>query len=455
MKLINFKASVYKNIIKLSWPTITEQLLIMMVGVVSTIFVGRLGTAELAAVGLINMIIQFFQSVFAGLATGSTVIIARITGEGDKEKARNALMQSLLIGVLSGLAITIPGYIFASHILKVFFIGADVKVYEIGLQYYKIALIGLPFLVVDLVVAGAVRGSGDTKTPMYITFIVNIINTLLSALLIFGLSINGHSLIPAYGITGAAVAVMVARMSGGVLRVLAVYALEGRINLSLKDPLTLDFEMVKRIINVGLPAFLEQFIMQGGFLVMQVMMVSMGTAQLAAYQIGVNVNSFAFMPSFGIAVAATTLVGQSLGKRNYEEAVLYASETNKFAISVISSIGFLTFILAKPLTYLYSTDAAVLGISMHIIWIFSALDPFLGSLQVNASVLRAAGDIKYVMVTAIVGLWLSRVLTAYLLNLWFGWGVYGVMIGVAVDFCARSFMYGFRVKKGNWKNLKV
>ncbi|MDF2523751.1 MAG: efflux family protein, partial [Clostridiales bacterium] len=173
MKLKNFNVSVYKEIMKLAWPTVTEQLLIMMVGVVSTILVGRLGTAELAAVGLINMIIMFFQSVFTGLATGSTVVIARITGEGNKQEARVALMQSLLIGIISGLIITIPGYFFASPILKLFFIGADPKVFDIGLQYYKIAIIGLPFLVIDLVVAGAVRGSGDTKSPMYITFIVN------------------------------------------------------------------------------------------------------------------------------------------------------------------------------------------------------------------------------------------------------------------------------------------
>ena len=455
MKLKNFKASVYKNILELAWPTVTEQLLIMMVGVVSTIFVGRLGTAELAAVGLINMIIMFFQSVFAGLATGSTVVIARITGEGDKQKARTALMQSLLIGIVSGLAITIPGYIFATPILKVFFTGAEANVLAIGLQYYKIVLIGLPFLVVDLVVAGAVRGSGDTRSPLYITFIVNIINTILSGLLIFGVSVNGHSLMPAYGITGAAIAVMVARISGGVLRVLAIYFLEGRINLSVKDPFRPDFEMLRRIINVGLPAFLEQFIMQGGFLAMQVMIVSMGTAQLAAYQIGVNVNSFAFMPTFGFAIAATTMVGQSLGSQNYEEAEVYASKINIFAVVAITCIGILTFTFARPLASLYSTDTTVIGISTFIIWIFAFLDPFIGSLQVNAAVLRAAGDIKYVMVSGLMGLWLFRILISYLLNRWFGLGVYGVMIGVAGDFCIRTLMYGLRVKAGHWKTLKV
>lgn len=449
------KSKVYKEIVHLAWPAITEQMLIMMVGIVSTIFVGRLGSAELAAVGMINMLVFFFQTVFAGLSTGSTVIIARVSGEGDHLKAKTALIQSLYMGLISGLFITLPGYIFASPILKLFLGSAEPAVMNAGMLYYRLVLIGLPFLVVDMVIAGALRGSGDTRTPMYVTGAVNIINLMLSSTLIFGFSVGGFSVIPALGITGAAISVTVARISGGVIRVLVLFMRSGNLKLTFKDDYSLDIKTMMRIINVGLPAFLEQLVMQGGFLIMQVIVISMGTASAAAYQIGVNVNSLAFMPIFGFAISATTMVGQSLGAYDYDNAEIYAHKTNILAVYVISCIGVLTFIFARPLASMYNSDPEVIGLSIAIIRIFGVMEPFLGIMNVSAGILRAAGDIMYVMATAIVGLWLFRITIALILQRFFGLGIYGVMIGVCIDFCVRAAMYGFRVRAGNWKTLKV
>ncbi|MDF2523488.1 MAG: efflux family protein [Clostridiales bacterium] len=455
MLKLNFKAEVYKKILELAWPSVTEQLLIMMVGVVSTIFVGRIGTAELAAVGLINMIILFFQTIFAGLATGSTVVIARVTGEGDMQQAKEALIQSLILGILAGLVVTIPGYIFASQILNLFFAGAEAHVIDIGLQYYKIVLIGLPFLVVDLIVAGAVRGSGDTKTPMYVTTIVNIINIIMSSLLIFGISVNGQLIIPALGIAGAAISVNIARISGGIMRILSLYLKISRISLSLKDKYTFNKKMMGRIINIGLPAFIEQFIMQGGFLGVQIMVISMGTVESAAFQIGQNVNSFVLMPTLGFAIATTTIVGQNLGSKNYEDAAMYSFESMKLSICVIALMAALTAIFARPLIGMYTTDLHVVSMSLPVVRIFSLIDIFLGVMHINSATLRAAGDNKYVVVTALVGLWLLRILNAYLLHRFFGLGIYAVMIGISTDFCLRGLLYVFRVKAGKWKYLKV
>lgn len=232
MNLTYSKINVHKNILYLAWPAITEQLLIMMVGMVSTIFVGRIGTDALAAVGLVNMIITFFQTIFAGLSTGATVVIARVTGEGEHDKATTALIQALIMGIVAALVITIPGYVFASPILKLFFAGAEQNVLAIGLHYYKIVMLSLPFLVIDMTIAGAQRGAGDTRTPMYVTLIVNVINLILSSLFIFGVSLGGHMLIPAFGITGAAVSAMVARISGGLIRVCVVYFRKGKIKIA-------------------------------------------------------------------------------------------------------------------------------------------------------------------------------------------------------------------------------
>jgi len=132
-------------------------------------------------------------------------------------------------------------------------------------------------VIIDIVIGGALRGAGDTKTPMYITAVVNVISFLLNALLVFGVKVNGNYLIPPYGVKGTAMAVTIARVIGGFLQLYILYFAKRVINLSIKDKIRLDFKMMKRIIHVGLPASFEQLVMQGGFLVMQVMVATMGT----------------------------------------------------------------------------------------------------------------------------------------------------------------------------------
>jgi putative MATE family efflux protein len=449
------KGKLYKDIMKLAWPSITEQTLIMMVGIVSTIFVGRIGKEAMAAVGMINMLVFFLQTVFAGLSTGTTVVIARVMGEGDRNKAKTALIQSLFMCTAAGFLITGFGYIFSTPILRVFLGSAGQEVFSIGLTYYRIVMFGLFFMVFDIVIAGAVRGAGDTRTPMYITGIVNIINVVLCSILIFGVQFRGVQVIPAFGIIGTAVSVTTARVCGGIMRIIVLFSKKGKLSLTKKDKYEIDKGMMTRVIKVGAPAFIEQVVMQGGFLIMQTIIMSMGTVAAASYQIGVNMNSLAFMPIFGFAITATTMVGQSLGKKEYDKAEEYAYEINKLAMLIISIIGIFMFFLARPLASLYSTDMEVIEASVTIIRIFAVLEPLLAILNVGSSVLRASGDIKYVTITSIVGLWTFRVLSALLLHKFFGLGVYAVMTGVSLDFSVRAAMYMMRIKKGRWKYLKV
>jgi putative MATE family efflux protein len=444
MKRDYSRIQVYRRILVLAWPAIVEQLLVMTVGIVSTAFVGRIGTNELAAVGLVGMIVVFLQTVFAGLATGATVVIARLTGEGDIPGAKRALVQSLLIGAVSGVLVTAPALVFARPILGLFFAGADPEVLRIGLSYFLVVMVGTPFLVLDLVVAGAVRGSGDTRTPMFVTLGVNALNVALNAFLV-----------PRYGIAGSAVSVMASRIAGGLVRVVVVFVKPGAMRLGRGDAFSADLALIVRIVRVGLPAFLEQLVMQGGFLMMQVIIIGIGVVPAASFQVGVNVNSFAFMPVFGLSIAVTTIVGQSLGRRDLHAAGVYAFEANILGVAVISVIGAANLLFAGPLASMFTRDPKVIALSASMIAVFSCISPFLGVMSVSAGVLRAAGDIIYVMVTALVGLWLFRVVVSLVLIRFSGLGIYGVMAGIAVDFVVRAAMYGLRVRAGRWKGMRV
>ena len=195
--------------------------------------------------------------------------------------------------------------------------------------------------------------------------------------------------------------------------------------------------------------------MQGGFLMLQVIIIGIGVTDAAAWQVSVNVNSFAFMPIFGFAIATTTMIGQSLGRGDLKGAGVYAREANFMGVAVIAAIAACSFAFARPLASIFTADPEVIALSATVISIFSCIDPFLGVMNVSAAVLRGAGDVMYVTVTAFVGLWVFRIAASLILVRAAGMGIYGVMIGTALDFIVRAAMYGIRVRAGRWKRLKV
>jgi putative MATE family efflux protein len=455
MKKFTFKLDkkADKEIIDLAWPSITEQILEMMVGMVSTIFMGRIGTSAVAAVGMVNMLMGFLQTVFSGLSMGTTVIVARVTGEGNKTEAKSALVQSIYMALAVGLLLAVCGRIFSSSILNLFFSATEATVFGIGISYFNITLISLPFFVLDIIVSGAMRGAGDTKTPMIITGIVNIINIILNTALIFGVPFL-H--IPALGPTGSAIAVTISRIFAVTARIIVLF--RGRklkLNLRFNDDYSVKPILMKRIINIGVPAFIEQAVMQGGFLVVQIIIVGLGTVAMASYQVGINVNSLAFFPIFGFAIANTTLVGQSLGERQYKKAEHYAYEGLKITMLAAFALGMLMIIFARPMAHLYSEDPLVINEAVGLIRTFGVLETFIAIMNVCSSTLKASGDINYVMVSSFVGLWVCRVFVSFALIQWAGFGMTAVMIGIFLDFSSRSFMYLSRMNKGKWKYLRV
>ncbi|MDI3518167.1 MAG: hypothetical protein PWQ34_314 [Caldanaerobacter sp.] len=449
------RRNVAKEVMEIAWPSIAEQMLVMAVGMISTIFVGRISAAALAAVGLINMVIFFLQAVFAGLSTGVTVVVARLVGEEDIEGVKTATSQSFIMAVFLTLLFTLLGYAFDIPIIKTLFGKIEPEVFEFAILYYRIALIGFPFMVIALILGGALRGAGDTKTPMYVTAVVNIINLILNALLVFGVPYKGRYLIPPFGVKGAAFSVTAARIVGGILLPYLIYSGKNQAGIAIRGPFKLDFDMMKRIIKIGVPASLEQLVMQGGFLVVQIIVSTMGTTAIAVYQIGMNANSLAFMPIFGFSIAATALVGRSLGAEEFDMAETYAKVSRNISVVVISVIGVFMFVFSKQLAALYTTDPEVIRVSASILKIFAVVEPFLAIMVVMAGVLRAAGDISYVVVTTVVGLWLFRIVLGSFLAKNFGMDIYGIWIGVFTDFIVRSIMYIFRFRAGKWKYIKV
>ena len=443
--------SIYRSILSLAWPSISEQFLVMLVGMITTIFISRLGAKYISSVGIVTTLFGLYQVIFAALSTGCTVLIARFIGQDKKSKAMSTLFQSIVIGIFVSIVFYLFASVFYKQIIDLFYRSLERDVLDLTYLYYRSTVIGIPFIVMDLIISGAQKGAGDTKTPMMISVFVNIVNIILNIFFVQGVIIG-------LGIVGAAIAVNVSRILGASLKFLTLFSKKRQLSFDIKKmKYKPDMKIIKRIFKIGIPSFLENFIMQGGFLFLQTLILSLDTSGnvLAGYQIGGSVHNIAFMPIIGLSVTTTTLVGQSLGMENYRLAEKYAKYTTKFSVLIGLFMGFIQIAFSGFLLKLYTSDIKVMPYAMITLIGFSIIEPFIGISNTIASALRSAGDIAYILITAFIAFWVLRLGFSFALTRLFPIGLIGVMIGVFLDFSIRSFLYLRRLKKGRWKYFNV
>ena len=448
--------NIYKSILSLAWPSISEQLFLMLVGMVTTIFVSRLGAEYISSVGIVTTLFGLYQVIFAALSTGCTVLIARFIGQDKKSKAMSTLFQSILIGVIISIVFYLFAFIFYKQIIGLFYGSLDKVALDLTHLYYRSTVIGIPFIVMDLIISGAQKGAGDTKTPMMISVFVNIINIILNIFLVRGVNL-GFINVASLGIVGAAIAVNTSRILGASLKFMTLFSKKRRLSFDLKMKYRIDMKIIKRIFKIGIPSLVENFIMQGGFLFLQTLILSLDTSGniLAGYQIGSSVHNIAFMPIMGLSITTTTLVGQSLGMENYALAEKYAEYSTKFSMLIGLFMGFLQVAFSDFLLGLYTNDSKVLSYAIITLIGFSIIEPFIGISHTIASTLRAAGDIVYILITALIAFWSLRLGFSFIITRFLQIGLIGVMIGIFLDFSIRSFLYLRRLKKGRWKYFNV
>lgn len=454
--MIANESNLKKSVLDLAIPAVIEQSLVMVVGVVSTILVGHIGKTALPAVGIVNQTIQFILVLSVALSTGSTVLVARLIGEGHQRDAREAMRQTVVLGGIGFILVSVLCWGLASPILQALFGQAEEAVLADAVLYFRISMFGLPFLLVNTIISGNMRGAGNTKTPMFIATVVNIINLVLGLVLIFGFCLPALGIeVPSFGVVGAAWAVSISRMAGGVISLLWIRMVDGPLKTPIFNRFQIRLDLLRRIGNIGLPAMMEQVLMQGGFLLIQIVLSGIGTTALSVMQIGNSVNSIAFIPTWGFGLAAMTLIGQCLGEGRPEVAQKAGREASRISMWVSVTLTILLFIFAPQLVAMYTSDPEVRQIGVLAIRIFSVTQPALSIVVIYSSALRGAGDIRYVMLTSFVGIWGMRLLITLMMHHWFHLGALSVWVAYGMDFVVRAVMYSHRFNAGKWKTIRV
>ena len=295
-------------VLDLALPAVGEQMLNMSIGLADTFMVGHLGAQAVAAVGLANTVVLIVTTFFAAVATGVTALVARHNGGGEVSLSQTILHQGYLLGALIGIIFTALGVLLAHPAMRVLQAPADV----IGPATGYLQIVALTFALSALMFIGsaALRGAGDTRTPMLVMLGVNVINIGVAYVAIYGMGP-----IPRMGVAGSAIGAALGRGTGSLI-IMAVL-LRGRRGLKLRPAgFKIDMLQIRRILNIGLPAGAEQLLLRLGQTIFVVTVAGLGTQVLAAHQLANQAESLSYMPGFGFAVAATTLAGRGLGARD-------------------------------------------------------------------------------------------------------------------------------------------
>jgi len=451
---VQSNTEIRKNIIHLAWPAILRMFLQSIVGVVDVIMVGQLGASAIAAVDIGNRVVFVLIGTLMALSIGATALVAHYIGAGNKEEANHIMWQSLFSGFIAALIIGGLGILYSRELMgaMTFLMEEnDPFILNQGSSYLNIVLASMLFGLPMMVVNAILQGIGDMKTPLFIMFISNIVNVLFNYLLIFGIGV-----FPALGVSGAALGSGIGRFIGFLIGITILIKGEKGIKLDLEIiEFKLDFEIIKDILIIGIPAAVEQFARQSSQIIYTAMVAGLGTATIAANAVTMNVSSLSFMPGFGFGMAATTLVGQSLGAKKKDLAENYAKQSSYLTLILMIAASVLMYIFVEPIVNLYTDDPAVINMAVSALKIFILFQPLLGLYMVLAGALKGAGDTKWVMYFTIIGNWGVRLVLSYILGLRMGIGLNGFWLAMGIEVSFRTVLIIWRFISGRWKNLDV
>lgn len=425
------RVSIRRNVVNLSLPVLLSSLFQRLVSIVDIFLVGGLGAAAIAATGLGQLLIFVVMTVFWGLATGTTVVIAHLWGAGRRREARRAGFTACVVCAAMAVAATLAGYFFGDDVAV--FLGAQGDVLSPAARYIQLVFLFFAFTAGLNILSAIMHGTGNTRTPMEAIILVNVLHVLLAYPLIYG-----KFGLPPLGVTGAAYAINASELIG--CGYLLIQALRKRY-IRIGRP---DRELFGKLWQVGYPVALERVAQQSGQLLYSKIIISYGTVAYAAHQIGLSIESLSFMPGAGMGIAAATLMGQALGARKVRRAKISHREALRLALIVMTVMALLFLLVPHLLIGLFTHDAGVIEKGCVFLRIVAFAQIPLALSFVYAGSLRGTGDTHYVFLVTLVAMWGIRVLLSYVaadllhLSLYMVWGVF------IIDWLFRAAAFAWR-----------
>lgn len=439
---------VYATSFNISWPCALETVLVSLVGSIDIMMVGGLGAEAIAAVGLTNQPKFVLLAMIFSLNVGVTAIVARRKGERDYNGANSCLRQSIILSFIISLIMSIFGYIFAYDIMK--FAGAGDDVINDSVAYYQILMISILFTSLSLTINAAQRGVGNTKISMKTNVTANIVNLIFNYFLI-----NGIWIFPRLEVRGAAIATTLGSIVGFIMSVLSLCYNTNFLDLKAKISWKFDRKTMKAFFSISGSSVVEQVFMRLGFFSFAKIVAALGTVAFATHQICMNVINLSFCFGDGLGVAAASLVGQNLGAKRPDKAIVYGKTGQRMSF-IVSTFLFALFILARnPIIMLFNSEEHIVSLGAMIMIIIAFTTHVQTSQTVYLGCLRGAGDTKFVAMISFISVAAIRPVLAWILCFPMKMGLKGAWVALFVDQTLRYTLSKLRFDSGKWTKIEI
>lgn len=438
-----------KNVLKISVPAALETFLIGIIGMMDTIMVGKINDAAISAVSIAQQPVFITLALALGLNAGIIAIVSRKHGEKNRDDANSYLRQTLVLGFICSLIITLLSFFLAKPFMLL--AGAKDDTIDGSIAYFRIVSSVLIFNYLRLIICSALRACGDTKTTLITNLSANLINIFLNYCLI-----SGNLGFPELGIEGAAIATAIGNIFAFIISVFAVYNKKNKfLSIKITESWKLDKEHCYQIVKISSNAFVEQLFMRIGFFISAKIVNELGTEQVAINTITQSVISLGFNITDGFSIGVSGLVGKSLGEKNEEKAFAYGrlSQICSFCLGVV--MFSLAIIFRYDLARCFSRNETTVNAAGELLKI-SAFVLFPQSLQwVTTGILRGAGDAKYTARSSLISVTFIRPIFSFILCYPIGLGLIGSWIGMFIDQTIRFYLNNRRFTSLKWAKIKI
>lgn len=439
--------SIRKAIFLLAVPMILELSLESVFALVDVFFVGKLGSVAISTVVLTESIITIVYSVGIGLSMAATAMVARRIGEKNAAAAAKAGAQSMLLGLLVSVFISIVGVTMAPTLLRL--MGGSAEVIRMGTPYMRIMLGGNLVIMMLFLINGIFRGAGDASIAMKSLWIANICNIMLCPLLI-----QGWGMLPAFGLTGAALATTIGRTIGVLYQLYKLKFSHGVIHLKWSDFLP-DKSVLASLAKVAGNGTLQFLIGSASWIFLARLVAQFGEDATAGYGVAIRLIVFFILPAWGLSNAAATLVGQNLGAGNAERAAKSVWLTAKYNALFMLGVTLLFFFMGEWLVQLLNDDVAIRPVAVEALRIVSLGYVLYGISMVMMNAFNGAGDTKTPTIINLIFFWGIQIPLAYVLSISWKLGPTGVFVAIVSAESLIAVVAMWLFTKGKWKAVKI
>ncbi len=431
----------YRQIFALFFPILIDQAFIIGLNLVNTSMISSSGVSAVSAVNMVDSLNIFLINVFVAVATGGTVVVAQYKGSGNAMMVSRASAATVTSVAMIALAIALLIIGLHQPVLTLLFGSASPEVLESA----RIYLIGssTSFLGIAIVqaVCGALRGIGKTRASLALSLIMNLLYVLLNIVFITLLNM---------GVMGMTLAINIARFAGAACALYYLFKVDATLHIRLRDLFHFPISMLRKIMFIGLPFAAEQMFFNGGKLLTQVFIVSLGTYAIATNAIGSSLAAVFQIPASALSLTIVTVVGQCIGRGDIADARKFIKSFLWLGAFSLALMGLILMPLYRPLVGLFNPPPEIVNDLFVVLLINTLVQVPLWSISfILPSALRAAGDSRFTSITSMLTMWLFRVILGYIMGIVLGWGILGVWLAMNCEWGVRGavFLWRFRGKK--------